>query len=217
LAGSGALLVWLFLELSDQLFGDGDDAFHIVSADRMVLRAVASLRRGWLTGIAMDLTALGSATVLTLCTAAALTILLAARDRAGAIQLFITAVGSAVWIGVLKQLLERDRPLVVPRLVEVSGFSYPSGHSLAAAAIYTTLAILTCREIAPGWPRAAVLGLALALIVSIGFSRIYLGVHYPSDVLAGILLGCGWAFLAMAFGVWLRRAPSRHVDDRSGS
>lgn len=203
-AGSGALLVWLFLELSDELFGGGDDAFRVVSVDRMVLRAAASLRRGWITGMAVDLTALGSATVLGICAAAALIVLLAARDRAGAVQFVVTATGSGAWIGVLKQLLERDRPLVVSRLVEVSGFSYPSGHSLAAAAIYTTLAVLTCRKIAPGWPRAAVLVLAFTLIVSIGASRIYLGVHYPSDVLAGILLGCGWAFLVTAFRLWLR-------------
>jgi undecaprenyl-diphosphatase len=204
-AGSGALLVWLFLELSEELFGGGAEASRVAAVDGLVLRAAASLRRGWLTGVAVDLTALGSATVLSLCTAAALIGLLAARNRVGAVQLSATAAGSAVWVGLLKHLLERDRPLIVPRLVEVSGFSFPSGHSLAAAAIYTTLAILACRDIAPGWPRAAVLVLGFTLIVAIGISRVYLGVHYPSDVLAGILLGCGWAFLTMAAGLWLRK------------
>jgi undecaprenyl-diphosphatase len=156
-----------------------------------------------MTGIAVDLTALGSATVLTLCTAMALIVLLAARDRGSAVQLTITAVGSAGLIGLLKQMLERDRPPIVSHLVEVSGFSYPSGHSLAAAAIYTTLAILACRAVTPGWPRGAILSFTFVLILGIGFSRVYLGVHYPSDVLAGLLLGCGGAFLVTAVRVWL--------------
>jgi undecaprenyl-diphosphatase len=195
--------VWLFLELSENVFGEGEETAHFLSLDSTFLRAAASLRRGWMTGIAVDLTALGSATVLTLCTVTALIVLLAARDRGSAIQLSITAVGSAGLIGLLKQMLERDRPPVVSHLVEVTGFSYPSGHSLAAAAIYTTLAILACRAIAPGWPRGAVLSLAFVLVLAIGFSRVYLGVHYPSDVLAGLALGCGWAFLVTAVRVWL--------------
>ena len=202
-AAAGAVLAWLFVELSGELFFEEEAGASLLAVDRAILEAAATLRRSWLTGAAVDLTALGSVSVLTVLVAVALVVLAGARDRAGALQLAVGGAGAACWVVLLKSLLERDRPLLVSRLVEVTGFSYPSGHTLAAAAIYTTLAIVACRGVAPGWPRGAVLAAAGAIILAVGASRVYLGVHYPSDVLAGLLAGLAWAFALAAARFWL--------------
>lgn len=86
---------------------------------------------------------------------------------------------------------DRPRPDFLIRLVNVEGYSYPSGHSLSGAAVYFTLAILLCQE-----SRSfIVLSFASLLIFLISLSRVYLGVHYISDVMAGVLLGIAWAAL----------------------
>lgn len=98
----------------------------------------------------------------------------------------------------------RPRPSEIPRLVEVAGYSYPSGHSLASAAILTTAAILVWEQ-TPRW-RCRLLGVAFvgALVAAIGASRVYLGVHYPTDVAAGISVGAAWALLVGAASRRLR-------------
>jgi undecaprenyl-diphosphatase len=127
----------------------------------------------------------------------ALALLLSARDRVGALQL-ATASGCAFLLTSLtKGFIERPRPTAVPVLVEAVGSSYPSGHSLAAAAMYVTIAILACRHLPQFRQRAIVCALAVIVIAGVGVSRVYLGVHYATDALSGIALGTAWA-LALA-------------------
>src|SRR5207253_1546946 len=97
-----------------------------------------------------------------------------------------------------KDLIERARPQVVPRLVVVAGYSYPSGHSLASAAMYLTIGILTARHLRSLRDRLILIGTTALLVVMIALSRVYLGVHYPSDVASGVCLGASWAFLLAA-------------------
>jgi undecaprenyl-diphosphatase len=78
---------------------------------------------------------------------------------------------------------------------QVSGLSYPSGHSLAAASLYLTVAILVCRHLQKTGHQIAILAMTIEIILLVGISRIYLGVHYPSDVASGISLGAAWALL----------------------
>ena len=195
-AGAALLAIGAFLALTHELVERDVDAF-----DRALLLAVATARRGWLNGAAVDVTGLGSATVLTAATVFAVAVLIALHRRAAAIQLLVASTGAALLTTIAKHVVERQRPSVVPRLVEVTGFSYPSGHSLASSAIYLTLALVASRELPHA--RRILHAAGGVLIAAIALSRIYLGVHFPSDVLSGICLGAGWALVIDAIGVGL--------------
>jgi undecaprenyl-diphosphatase len=102
-----------------------------------------------------------------------------------------------------KLFFGRERPSEVSSLVQVSGYSYPSGHSLAASAFYLLLMVLAFRRYRTLHARMFFGGCALLLIGGVCFSRVYLGVHYPSDVVAGALLGAAWTcFLTVFFARW---------------
>lgn len=188
--GLAMLAFGLFIGLTHELRERDVDA-----VDRALLLAVAGVRRGWLNGVAVDLTALGSASIITILTIVALIVLSASRDRRGAAQLLVATIGSAIWTRAAKGFIERPRPSVIPRLVEVSGFSYPSGHSLAATATFLTVALLATRHMRSPTSRALLHATMAAIVVLVAASRVYLGVHYPSDVASGVLVGAAWALL----------------------
>jgi len=194
--GAALVLVATFVELSEELLEADEHSTRLLGIDAAVLRLAASLRRPWLSGIAMDLTALGSPLLVAMFTFVFGALLLALGDRRGASVLAATSFASALLTLATKTLLERPRPDVVTRLVHVTGLSYPSGHSLASAAVYFTASFVVARHLAPPWERVAALGFTILLTTAIGASRIYLGVHYPSDVLGGILLGTALALVA---------------------
>ena len=99
-----------------------------------------------------------------------------------------------------KGIIARPRPSIIPQLIHASGFSYPSGHAITSSAIYLTMAILACRHFKEIRARVILLMLAGIMIALISFSRIYLGVHYPSDTMSGALIGLAWAlFMASLF------------------
>jgi undecaprenyl-diphosphatase len=206
-ASAGATLLWAFVEVAQELGGRSGEA-RLLASDVAILQSVAGIRSGWITGGAFDVTALGSVVVLTLLTVTAVIVLLALPARADALQVALAAAGSGIWIALLKHGLGRDRPTAVPRLVEVTGFSFPSGHTLAAAAVYATIAIVVGRRLPAGWARGALLAMTLFLVGSVAASRVYLGVHYPSDVLAGVLFGLAWAFLLNALRLWAAPPPA---------
>ena len=105
----------------------------------------------------------------------------------------IAAGGGGFLSTVMKQLFGRDRPDVVPHLVAVTSSSFPSGHSMLAAIVYLTLGALLARFAARRRTRVYLLTVALFVTFVVGSSRVYLGVHYPTDVLAGWCIGSAWA------------------------
>lgn len=113
------------------------------------------------------------------------------RKSKNILFILISMIGAASISWLLKVLVDRPRPMLWPRLVRDYGASFPSGHSVYAAG-FAALFILLCWR--TKW-RYTVSGLALAWMLLMGLSRVYLGVHYPSDVLAGWALGWGWVFL----------------------
>ncbi len=169
-----------------------------VAFDAAVLRALARLRAPSLNAVMVDVTALGSPTVVALFTIVTFAVLIVFRDRWGVLQLAVASVGTGILTAVMKNALGRMRPTEVPRLVEVSGYSYPSGHSLAATVLFLTMAIVAGRHLRTKASKAVLVAGASLLIATVGLSRVYLGVHYPSDVVGGIALGTAWALLLAA-------------------
>jgi undecaprenyl-diphosphatase len=127
--------------------------------------------------------------------------------RWAALGVFLSAiVGASVLNAVFKLGLHRARPEVVPHLAEVSNASFPSGHAMISAATYLTVGALLAHTQTSRAVRLYLLTLAVILTVMIGLSRLYLGVHWPSDVLAGWLFGAAWA---LAFWALARKAEGK--------
>ena len=147
----------------------------------------------WMTGALFDVTALGSATVLGLVVFAVTGCLLLQR-RAGAALTIALTWFSGEWLNAgMKQGFDRPRPSIVPPLRAVFSASFPSGHAMASAIVYLTIAAVLIRLSASTVTRVYILAVALLLTLLVGISRVYLGLHYPTDVLGGWILGCMWA------------------------
>jgi undecaprenyl-diphosphatase len=188
--GAAALSFGIFVKITSELL-----EHEVHGIDSSVLTAVAKMRRPWLTGVAVDITALGSLALVALISIVALCLFLSLGNRLAAWQLSLNTAGAGIWTAITKNAIERARPVEVTHLVQVSGFSYPSGHSLVSASLYLTMALLAARHLPTRKGRVLLFVLAIAIISLVGMSRVYLGVHYPSDVASGVLLGVAWALL----------------------
>jgi undecaprenyl-diphosphatase len=174
--------------------------------DRGILVWMAGLRSPRLTDVMVNLTALGSPTVVGIFTVITLAFLIALRDGLRTLHLVVASLGTWGLTNGMKHLIERQRPTVVGHLVQVSGFSFPSGHSLAAAALYVTIAIVAASRLRAGAPKVIVVAAAASIVTAVAASRVYLGVHYPSDVVSGALIGTAWALLlASVISALIRR------------
>jgi len=199
--GAASLSFGIFVKITSELLEN-----EVRGLDSSILTAVAKMRTPWLTGVALDLTALGSITLVILISVIALCVLLSLNDYLAACQLFLTSLGAGIWTGITKNVIERARPEDINHLVHVSGFSYPSGHSLVSASLYITMAILAGRHLPTTKSRVLLFGLAIAVVSLVAMSRVYLGVHYASDVASGASLGVAWALLlAGSFSMIERR------------
>lgn len=187
-ASLGAGLLGFFLKLTSEL-REGE----LEKVDQALLAFFVSLRVPTLNGAAVDITALGSATLVTIFCFLGVMVLCFSNDRLGALFLALGAAGAGLFSKGTKLWIARPRPEESLRLVEVSNHSYPSGHSLTAAAFYFLLALMVSRHFPSIFAKAFLLSFAALLVGLIGLSRAYLGVHYPSDILSGILLGTAWA------------------------
>jgi undecaprenyl-diphosphatase len=202
-----AAALWGFAELTDEVLEGETHAF-----DQGVLLALRSpadpsdpLGPGWLEEAMRDVTALGSTTVLAFVTLAAAGFL--ALQRKGRAALFVVAaVGGGMLLTTgLKLGFDRPRPDLVPHATLVYSTSFPSGHSMMAAVTYLTLGALLARVQPRRRLKLYLLALAVILTLAVGFSRVYLGVHWPTDVLAGWAVGAAWALMCWAGALWLQR------------
>ena len=205
--GFALLFLGLFIKLTWEFYEDST----IDVLDRRILIFVSTLRIASLNGPAVDLSALGSSTVITLFAVVGVLLLWLNRDRWGCAYLSIGSAGAGVCTYVLKHLFRRVRPSVVPQLVEVSGFSYPSGHSLAATSFYLLLMFLAWRHYTSWRSRVVLLACTAVVIGGVCISRLYLGVHYPSDLLSGMCFGAAWVFLLTSYFSGVDRSASSVV------
>lgn len=152
----------------------------------------------WVLEGVRDLTALGGVVLRVIFTIAALVALLFLRMRREAALLLGTLVSGLLVELALKVLVSRPRPQIVPHLTEAGGMSFPSGHSFNAALGLIAVALAFATFSAKRGVRWTIIGAAVAMSLVVAWSRVWLGVHFPTDVIAGWLGGAGWAFLAAA-------------------
>jgi len=149
----------------------------------------------WLKFAAFDITALGGPTVLGLTVAAVLGYLLLYGLYRNALFVLIASAGGWLLNDLLKLYFARPRPTVVPHLREVGSLSFPSGHALTSAVVFLTLGALLMRVATRPLVKWYCISLAMTATVLVGSSRVYLGVHYPTDVIGGWLIGLSWALI----------------------
>lgn len=159
----------------------------------------------WVEVAARDITALGSTVVLSILTLAVAGFLVL-DHKARLALLLLLAVGGGIGTGfLLKEAFQRPRPMLVPHAVRVVTTSFPSAHSTSAAATYLTLGALLARAQKRRRLKAYLLGFAILLTLMVGLTRVYLGVHWPTDVLAGWTAGGCWALLCWNVAIRLQR------------
>ncbi len=199
--------VWGFVELADETLEGDTRGFD--SALLLALREPGDrsdpLGPPWLEGAARDVTALGSLVVLGLLTLAVAGYLALGGKRHAAWLTVAAVAGGQLLNTLLKAGFARPRPDLVPHAVEVFSASFPSGHAMASAATYLTLGALLARVQRRRRLKLYTLGLAVALTLLVGVSRVYLGVHWPTDVLGGWAAGAVWALLCWLAALWLQR------------
>jgi undecaprenyl-diphosphatase len=214
---------WFFLELAD-LAAEGP-AHNL---DRWLIRALRNpanpvdpVGPPWLEEAGRDLTALGGYAVLTFFTATVAVYLSLLRKHHASLLLVLVTIGGMGTMHVLKAIVNRPRPELVPHLSYVDSSSFPSGHAMLSAVVYLTLGAMLARLIESRIVKTYILSIALLLTFLIGVSRIYLGVHYPTDVLAGWTAGLVWAVLCWLVTRYLQQRgavePDRGVPRASDS
>ena len=202
---------WAFIAIANAVSGSAP-SFDRRLVEAFVDPADPAKRLGpyWLPSAARDVTALGGWVVLSLAVAIAAVGLIAAGQRNQAMFVLAACISGLGLSTLLKGVFERDRPDAAFHATEAWTTSFPSGHSLNAAVVYLTLAALVAQS--QHRRRAAVFALTtgVLLAVLVGVSRVYLGVHWPTDVLAGWAAGFGWAAVwwLAADTVRRRRAPA---------
>ena len=189
--------LWGFVELREVARAGTPRSFDadILLAFRQAGQPNVPVGPLWLEGAMRDITSLGSASVLVLITTATIIYFLLVRRWATALLIFVAVAGGQVLSSLLKVGIDRPRPELVSHLVTETSLSFPSGHAMLSAVTYLTLGSLAARFLPGRVAKVYVLSLSVLVAILVGISRIYLGVHWPSDVLAGWCAGFAWAML----------------------
>ncbi len=204
-AVAGALAA--FIQLADEVI-EGDTR----ALDEAILLALRTpgdrsdpLGPGWVEELGRDFTALGGVGILVSMSLAVVGYLLIERKRHAALLVVVAVVGGLLISTLLKEGFDRPRPDLVPHGAIVYTASFPSGHSMLSAVVYLTLGALLARVHAGLALKAYFLLVAAILTLLVGVSRVYLGVHWPTDVLAGWAGGAAWAILCWTVALQLQR------------
>lgn len=194
------LSVWIICILFTGFFAYIARSIHlqtISSFDEPIIDFVQSAEAPGLTSIMKLFTNIGSTTSVTLLAILTLGVLLWKKYRAQAVLFTIVLIGTGILNQVLKLIFKRERP-DFNRLIDIGGYSFPSGHTMMAFSLYTVLAYIVWRNLKTTGSRMAIAIVATFMIVMIAVSRIYLGVHFPSDIVGGILASSVWLIASIA-------------------
>jgi undecaprenyl-diphosphatase len=206
---------WIFVQIIDEVREGDSKRFD----DRMLLalrqpgKPSQPIGPLWLHEVGRDATALGGVLCIVLITTFVAGFLLLEGKRHAAIFLIIAVGGGSILSGVLKHLVSRDRPDIVPHLSAVYTSSFPSGHSMLSAVAYLTLGSLVARVTPRRRTRFFVLFAAMFMTFLVGISRVYMGVHYPTDVLGGWAAGFTWALLCWIVATVLQSKGAIEPDE----
>ena len=199
--------LWVFVTLAGNVREGETAAFD--EAVMLALRSADDLSDPlgplWLEGVMRDITALGSQFVLASITLAVIGYLLLIGKRGAALLVFVSVTGGALLGDLLKLLFQRPRPDLVPHGVHVFTACFPSNHAMLAAVTYLTLGALLARLEKRRRIKLYFLTISVILTVIVGISRVYLGVHWPSDVMAGWSVGAAWAMAVWLVALVLQR------------
>jgi undecaprenyl-diphosphatase len=152
-----------------------------------------------------DITALGSFVVLAMVAVIAVGFLVTLKRYAEAGMMALAAIGGQILSEALKAFIDRPRPDFVAHIVDTTSASFPSGHAMMSAAIYLSIGAMLARVQSKRRLKTYIHVTAVLVTLLVGMSRVYLGVHYPSDVLAGWCFGAAWAILCWSVLAWLAR------------
>lgn len=211
--GVAALGLLGFAEIADEV-GEGE-ARGFDTALLLALRAGRPdnpIGPRWFEDTVAEITALGGFGVLALVIAIAVGYLGVLKKWGSALMLLAATLGGTALSEGLKIGFNRPRPDLVAHAVDVTSMSFPSGHAMLSAVTYLTLGVMLARTQERKRVRGYILGAAVLLTLLVGASRVYLGVHWPTDVLAGWCLGAAWALMCWAAATWL---AARSVRERN--
>jgi len=205
-----SLMLLAFAKLASEVVEGDTAAFDTAVLDALKDPAGQRPRIGpaWVEAAIRDLTSLGSVTVVSLVATAVLGFLLATRKSGTALLVLVAVTGGGLLNALLKSYFQRERPGILAHGVDVSTSSFPSGHAMLAATIYLTLGALLATVQTSPRVRTYCVSVAVTLTLLVGLSRVYLGVHWPTDVLAGWCVGSAWAILCLVVATRLGRNGS---------
>ncbi len=196
--GTSVFVVWAFAELTEEVIEGESRRF-----DRAVLLWIGANAPDWLDGPMRFVTALGYYWVVLPLLVVAVVAFYLANWRLSAVLLLVSTAGSVVLTTVLKAVFQRARPEMIDSGYAASFYSFPSGHATVAAGFYGALTLILAYRLR-GAARWAVVVFGTVLVLLIGFSRLYLGVHYPTDVLAGYLAAPLWLVsVGTVYALWI--------------
>lgn len=183
--GLAALALWVFAKIADEILEKESYAF-----DQEILLAIRRIHSPVLDRIMLGLTFLGEPMTLLILVLGIGLWLLRKQHRSQATTLAIAALGGVGLNFILKQVFRRARPLLWERLIDINTYSFPSGHAMVSLVVLGTIGYI----LAVNFQRFRywIFGVTLLLILGIGFSRLYLGVHWPTDIIAGYAAGFVW-------------------------
>ncbi len=203
--------IWLFAEIADEV-AEGD-THHFDKAVLLAMRDPGDTKNPWgpkwLEETGRDFTALGGIGILLFLTGATVGgYLLQGRHKAATLIL-VAVLGGLVIALLLKQSFDRPRPDLVPHGSYVYTKSFPSGHSMLSAITYLTLGSMIVRTCGHKPTKVYIITISMLITLLVGISRIYLGVHWPTDVLGGWAAGASWALMCWLVARWLQKCDHK--------
>jgi undecaprenyl-diphosphatase len=204
------MLIWAFIQISSEMVEGDTRAFDVA-----ILRAAQSFRvdHTWVAEVMRDLSGLGSTAVLTLFTLVAVGYLAVVRARLIALLVAAAVITGSVGVSVLKAQFGRPRP--GPDFAELiaPGMSFPSGHATIAAIVFLTIAALIASTRTRASEQTYILAMATLMALLVGLSRMALGVHWATDVVAGWAFGAAWALAWLLLARRLTRRNPRSLGE----